>query len=1016
MELVTTGLLDLQKAEAELADAVRQAKRDDPLAPVTVVCPSGYAALYVRRMLGSSGDPGSPQGVANLEALTTEQLVKKLGAPVLSRKGIRAASRQVELEALRSEASSRGGWIGRFVSNPRALVSLSRAVQELGRCPAGALAVISSRSAQAADLVGLLNAVTRRLHGRGFAEANDLAAAALEGASLSTGSGRGKGEILTWQSGPLSGVEAELLQRLHAHAVGTRSAGSGPESVVSVPTRQSLTEIVSCPDASEEARSALREVISAAEYGIPLWAQAIFHPPGSATYARVLHQQLSAAGVAVGGPSMRRLDATAASRAFVGLLDLIGGDLARDDVVAWLKAAPVRSGRGPSTAPSTTWDVISAEAGVVKGIDQWRERLRLYSRQHGDHASETDALADFITGLAGREPPKRRSWTEHTIWATGLLDDYLAPLAPSGVWPVEELAALEQIRLALGSLGELDEISEGTDPARFKEALQSVLSRTNWESDTDGGGAFGDGVFVAPIALSRGIAFEQVIVCGLADALVPGPGYLDSLLSEEVRASDTSGTLRTRNRDRSERLDDVLTAVGAGRSRRIGTVPRSDPRSGRAHVNSRWIGLMSSPLTSWRTVDSFASALGGRGPALSGRDLELRSMERWVSCGGDAAVSPIVRSDARLAAGFDAVRSRAGSDFTRFDGLVGPGKVSPFDPERPVSATRFETYAHCPRRYLFERALGASRRVRPEELWRIEPPERGSLVHAILEEYVSERVEGAPRSLDRLLEVAEHHLDQAEAGGLVGKRLIWRMDRAAILRELRRFHSEERDLEPIAAELAFGDPEAGLAAVQVTLDDGRTINFRGSADRVDRSVSGALVVSDYKTGKQAALNDLMKDPVASGTLLQLPLYGMAARQRFATEAPVHARYWLLSSERTTSCYSLVLTPTVEKRFRDVVARIASGVEEGCFPGIPGAQIYDGRFENCRRCDFDALCSPHRDREWTRKATDLRLVNVVKLVQHEAGSSWSGTVVKGFGAYSEPDLRGAASADEETKDR
>ena len=76
-----------------------------------------------------------------------------------------------------------------------------------------------------------------------------------------------------------------------------------------------------------------------------------------------------------------------------------------------------------------------------------------------------------------------------------------------------------------------------------------------------------------------------------------------------------------------------------------------------------------------------------------------------------------------------------------------------------MSATRFETYAKCPRRYLFDRVLRVSERVRPEELWRIEPITRGTLVHAILEEYVAERVAGAPRSLERLLAIADDRLD-----------------------------------------------------------------------------------------------------------------------------------------------------------------------------------------------------------------------------------------------------------------
>jgi ATP-dependent helicase/nuclease subunit B len=291
--------------------------------------------------------------------------------------------------------------------------------------------------------------------------------------------------------------------------------------------------------------------------------------------------------------------------------------------------------------------------------------------------------------------------------------------------------------------------------------------------------------------------------------------------------------------------------------------------------------------------------------------------------------------------------------------------------------------------------LRVAERVRPEELWRIEPITRGTLVHAILEAYVSERLGGAPRSLARLLAIAADRLDDAEASGLVGKPLLWRMDRAAIERDLRRFHVEEGDIEPIAAELSFGAGGPGDGSpVTVVLDDGRSVAFRGSVDRVDRTSAGQLMVSDYKTGRQGRLSDLTRDPVAAGKLLQLPLYAMAARARFGGPRPVHARYWLLSSERSSPCFHLVVTDDVEARFRQVVGIIADGVETGCFPGVPGVPA-NGRFSNCIGCDFDQVCPPSRDRQWGRTYNRPELRGVVSLVSGDVPDGLSGSVVKRF---------------------
>src|SRR6202035_3199738 len=181
----------------------------------------------------------------------------------------------------------------------------------------------------------------------------------------------------------------------------------------------------------------------------------------------------------------------------------------------------------------------------------------------------------------------------------------------------------------------------------------------------------------------------------------------------------------------------------------------------------------------------------------------------WAAQGRNPAVSPVTLGAPRLQIGFRAARDRAGDGFTRFDGNVGVGLVSPFLADAPMSATRLEAYAKCPRRFLYDRVLQVSRSTLPEEIWQMEPPERGTLVHSILEEYLLERLAGAPRSLPRLLEVAETQFSTAEGRGLVGKALLWRMDKAAIRRDLERFHDEEGDLEPLAAELEFGTGAEG---------------------------------------------------------------------------------------------------------------------------------------------------------------------------------------------------------------
>jgi ATP-dependent helicase/nuclease subunit B len=911
-------------------------------------------------------------------------LFRALGGPPLAARGRRLASPAVDLEVIRTQLRSSTGWLSRFSSHPSALIELQRSLVELRRCPPATLDAMSRQGGQGGALVGLLSAVRQNIHDCGLADVTDVTEEAEHTARRRPSSIQTLGPIVTWELGALAPTERHLLQLLGAG--GIDGACRSEETAV-------LTELRPCADPDEEARSAVRSVIAAAEAGVPLWQQAVFHPPGP-TYARILHQHLTGAAVASNGPELRRLHRSMTGRALLGLLELAGSDWSRHQVLSWLSAAPVTTGPGGRPVPVSRWDLVSAAAGVVRGPEQWGERLGRFARRGGSESDEATALAAFVDELMHRAAPAGSSWEALSGWAIGLLDHYLVPDADLERWPAAEQAAAGQVRDVLSTFAELDGVSGGADLASFRRAVRTQLERTELDAHVLADGGFGDGVFLAPFSGARGLRFHSVVVAGLADALVPGRGGDEGLLSEDIRRLDTSGALPTRSERLQSLRDDLGRAAAAGSRARIGTYPRGDSRTGRAQVPSRWIGDLVGARTLERQVDSFAAGLAGADPALSVQEYELRELDRWVRGGGDPACSPAGR-DGRLVAGFEAARGRVDTRFTRFDGFVGRGRVPAFDPDIPVSATRFETYAKCPRRYLFDRVLRVTERVRPEELWRIEPMTRGHLVHAILEAYVSERVDGAPRSLGRLLDIAAAQLDEAEAGGLVGKPLLWRMDRAAIVRDLRRFHAEEGAIDPIAAELAFGPggDDAG-PAVTVALDDRRTVAFQGSVDRVDRTASGQLLVSDYKTGKQGHLGDLTRDPVAAGKLLQLPLYAMAARDRFGGPRPVHARYWLLSGERSAPCFHLVVTDDVEARFRHVVGLIADGVEEGCFPGVPGVPTFRS-FSNCASCDFDQICPTSRDRHWGRKYNAPALRGVVTLVNGDVPDGLAGSVVKRF---------------------
>jgi RecB family exonuclease len=312
-----------------------------------------------------------------------------------------------------------------------------------------------------------------------------------------------------------------------------------------------------------------------------------------------------------------------------------------------------------------------------------------------------------------------------------------------------------------------------------------------------------------------------------------------------------------------------------------------------------------------------------------------------------------------------------------------------------VSPTRLQTYAACPFDYLLDYVLHVDIPELPEERYELTPLDRGNLVHETLDQFLAEvltRPSGPPgpgtawTAADhaRLREIAEARCAAYEAQGLTGRRLFWHRDHQRVLADLDRFLTEDAlvraayGLQPVATELRFGFGAADASPVEVALSDGRTLRFRGAADRVDRTPRGALWVIDYKTGRPRGIDPA--DPTAAGTLLQLPVYAHAARSAFGdANTPVGASYWYVSTKGGFRWAELVLTPEVDARVDEVLRAIIDGIAAGAFPcRLDPPSTWTRRTRSY--ADPDARGTRARYREWQRKRDAPELAGYVALAE------------------------------------
>jgi RecB family exonuclease len=448
---------------------------------------------------------------------------------------------------------------------------------------------------------------------------------------------------------------------------------------------------------------------------------------------------------------------------------------------------------------------------------------------------------------------------------------------------------------------------------------------------------------------------------------------------------------------RAARVDDdhrrLVAALAGASEARFLLFPRGDLRRTTERVPSRFLTDLPDDLGearagSYTPVASFAAGVARVEFPATEQEYRLRTLLDHTRAGQRVDEHDLTRSDRALRRGVDTVRARAGAGFTRFDGnLAGVARARVVDDDVVVSATRLQAYAANPFAYLLEYVLRVDIPEPPEERYEVTPLDRGSLVHETLDAFLSEvlaRPHGAPGPHEawtdadrtRLRELAEHRCAAYEAQGRTGRRLFWHRDRRRVLAELDRFLAEDSavradaGLRTIATELRFGFPDAA-PAVALRLSDGRTLRFRGAADRVDTTDSGALWVLDYKTGRPIGVDP--DDPTAGGTMLQLPIYAHAARAAFGTpDTSVGAAYWYVSTRGQFRWAELVLTPDVDARVDTVLRTIADGIDAGVFPcRVDPPTTWSRRFRSYT--DPDARGTRDRYREWqrTRGAPELR---------------------------------------------
>lgn len=624
--------------------------------------------------------------------------------------------------------------------------------------------------------------------------------------------------------------------------------------------------------------------------------------------------------------------------------------------------------------------VVAGAARYAPRLDALVEKERLTAaaedpegpseRARAERLAAAETLRAFVGRLVAAVPPVTKGAVSLPALAGACGDIASTLLARASAL---DGAAAEALQDLFRQLSELPErrLPLAEAAGRLREAVQGLAI----DSATPAPGH----VHAARISRAGWAGRSVTFVLGLDESRFPGPVRQDPVLldseREALNRSFTGAPLALPGRTRAEEQTAALHALlGRARGRVVLSFSNRDIlQDAERFASPVLLGLFRSREGDERAGwDAFARALPP--PATFVPDgAPLDEVEWWLARIRDSSGAPGLATEVETAYpwlldGSRAQDARASASFTAWDGRLAtdPADLDPRLTREPLSASRLEKLAKCPRMYFYEYVLGLTppEEDRPAGEW-LNAREFGNLLHELLYDFMT-----GLRSEGLRLDPAR---DAARLKAAAGRRLArwrelvpppnvaaFRVQEDEILAACDIFLHSESDnagATPRWFEVPFGmrrakrDEELGSPDPVEIRTPGGTFLLQGQIDRIDEVAPGRYAVWDYKSGGDFAFKeeDRASHPLKGGRLLQHALYRRAAAQllaRAGTPATdVSSGYFLTTRKGKMQRFALRADPAaVDGTLDDLFALVASG----SFPHTaePG---------DCRFCAFRAIC-------------------------------------------------------------
>lgn len=773
------------------------------------------------------------------------------------------------------------------------------------------------------------------------------------------------------------------------------------------------TIIVSAPGEAREAREGVRTLARLLDERDLALQDAAIVTRAPRVYSDLFAEEVGRLKAPAYVESSPPLSRTRTGRSLIMLALAAQSDFTRSDVIEFLSLADIRLPASKGGPPVSEWNRATMLAGITSGAGSWLPALGSI-RARIERASPDDRFAQAHEGLA-------HALASLIEVMTGLLESLseMPPRATVGHFLERLLRAFESLTReseerdrVVDSAGRLLALSDVAGPIAFPYFVE--LLRTHLDAEAPRAERFGvGGPTVLNVMSARGLRYPIAVVPGLVEREFPLRRRQDPILldGERARLNDAHGgdplralPLRAAGTEEERLL--FRLAVGTAADVLVLSYPRLDPSTARPRVASSFLLKVLEELTGERqdyeSLDASERVtripLSRRFPERRGEALTREEFDGCSILAASRDVSEIaylVQEGGPLPERLAMEDARWGvAGFTEYDGaLRSPEAVAAVErlsgftrdgrPGKTISATALEEYATCPFRFLMHHVLSIEPLDEPEEGLELSPLDRGSLYHAVLEDFMRELSRRKSFALttetrDLLVATAERLIDKGpwDLAGYPGAKLLVLQE---LVFDLALWLADETRAEPRLLprhfEVRFGgkvrdgdDPLSTEEGVPFVGAGGVEIEFGGRIDRIDVSPEGDRArVVDYKSGKRVPSASAVLE---HGKRLQLPVYLLAARRMLGA---VHSGIDVESAEylyvaarggRRSLGFTGPLLDEKRDDLRTAVGLIVQGIASGMFFVFPE----DSR---CRNCEYSEACTSAAVALTTMKQGDRR---------------------------------------------